>query len=262
MLSQHHHHHNHHHNKTIITTFIFQPYSNRRYRYIYWKKILDAFDISCVAHWDEKGHRLFAPGAIPPRVNTTAQSELSPLYHNLNCNSCLPFTVTCDVASLSPPCAPLLPPRTGSPQSQQWPQHRLPRRAVRKPPLHLCTAHCTTTTNHTPPAAQSVALRRETLTPQLTLTALLRRTFNAQPPRQPPAREHALPTHTYHPHLHHQLHHSDTLFCIRRLGRRQPAVHWPTRSVTRTTLHTATCPRHSLCYQHQARPPKSATLHQ
>ena len=195
-------------------------------------------------------------------MNLTAQSE--PLHPHTTTTT---TTTTSHRRLLSLATSPHPPPRpapapaqrTGSTQSQQWLRHRRPRRSARKHPLRLCTVHCTTPTSHIPLAVQSEAPRKATPTPQLTPTARRRRTSNARPPRQPPARELALPTHIFHLRLRHQLHHSDNLSCTRHLGRRLPAAHWPTCSATPTTLHTANYQHHCLCFPLPARRQKSAT---
>ena len=258
MLSQHHH-HNHHHNKTTIRTSIFRPQLNLRYRLHILEKVTRRIRHILARPLGQER----SPPVCAWRTSTSSEHHSTirtrtHLYY-CYCDSCSPFTH--DVTSLSPPCAPLPPPRIGSPQSRQWPQHRLQRRSARRLLLHLCTVHCTTHTSHTPLAVRSAAPRRAILTPQLTLTAHQRRTFNARPPHQRPAREHASPTHISPPHLRHQLHLSDTLSCTRRLARHLPAVHWPTCSAILTILHNATCLRHFLCYQPQARLRKSATPH-
>ena len=265
VLSQHHHHHNHkhkHNNNNFSTTFILDPPLSRQ-NWIHTRgNPLDAFDISWPAHCEEKGHRLFAPGAFPPRVNLTAQSELS--YPHTTTTTATPHRRLPSLATSphSPPLRPAPAPaqRTGSTQSQQWLRHRRPPRSARKHPLRPCTVRCTTPTSHIPLAVQSEAPRKATLTPQLTPTARRRRISNVRPPRQPPARELALPTHISHLHLRHQPHHFDSPSCTRPLGRRLLAAHWPTCSVIPTTLHTANYQRHCLCYPHPARLRKSATL--
>ena len=195
-------------------------------------------------------------------MNLTEQLELSHPHTTTTTtppHRCLPSLATSPhsrrCAPRSRPCAPAQQSSTAS----QWLRHRHQRRSARKHPLHLCTVHCTTTTSHTPLAVQSVALRKAIPTPQLTRTVRPRRTFNARPPHQLPARELALPTHTSHLRRHHQLHHFDNLYYTKHLGKRLPAAHWPTCSATPTTLLHANCQRHYLCSPPPARLRKSAT---
>jgi hypothetical protein len=249
-------HHHNQHNKTTtlnvhlnITATLLESDKNIAHN------CLAGFDIPLRTHCDRKGHRLFAPGAFPPRVNKTALFEL------LQPRTTTRPSARYLLSSVTPThCRRRAPKRTSSPNPQQWPQHRLQRRSARIHLPGLCTDHYTTTTSRTLPAVRNAALRKAIPTPQLTPAALPRLTFNAQPPRHPPAREHASPTHTYL-HLHHQLRLSDTLSCTRRLARHLSVAHWPTCSATRTALHTATSPPHFLCCPHQARHPRNATPH-
>lgn len=229
-----------------------------------WEKLLDAFDISCAAHWNKKGHRLFAPGALPPRVNLTAQSELSQPHTTTTTTYTSPSIAVCyhsrpllTLAAARPAPAPAH--RLNSSTASQWLRHRRQLRSARKHPLHLCTVHCTTTTSHTPLAVQSEAPRKAIPTPRLTRIAHPKRTSNARPPHQPPARELALPTRISHLRPHHRLHHFDNLSCTRHLARRLPAAHWPTCSASPTPLHTANCQRRYLCFPLPAKLRKSAT---
>jgi len=264
VLSQHHHHHNHkHNNNTKFSTFILEPQLSRQN----WIHILEKITgrICNFLGSPSEGER--SPPVCAWRISassehhSTIRTHTPSYYNNDNYNSSSSSSAfTRDLPHPPPPRpAPAPAQRTGSTHSQQWLRHRRPRRSARKHPLRLCTVHCTIPTSHIPHVAPSVAPRKAIPTPRLTLTARQRRTFNARPPHQPPARELALPTHIFHLRLRHQLHHSHNLSCTRHLGKHLLAAHWPTCSATPTTLHTANCQRHCLCFPLPARRQESAT---
>lgn len=87
--------------------------------YKYWKNSLDAFDISWPAHRKEKGHRLFAPGAFPPRVNLAAQSELIHPHTTTTTTTTTPHR-----RLLSLVTSPHSPPRTPPPPLHSAPAQR------------------------------------------------------------------------------------------------------------------------------------------
>jgi len=163
---------------------------------------------------------------------------------------------------------PLLPPRarrsrqrikSTSFTSQQWLRHLHQRRSARIHPHLLCMVLCTTTTNHTLPADRSAPPRKAILTDPPTLTAIPKRTCNAQPHRRRQAREPAsLPRTSLH-HLHRQRHLFDLQRITRHHARHQPVAHWPTCSATPTILLAAISLHHSPFYQRQARPQRSVT---